>query len=432
MPLPSPLGRARAWLARWSALMPLFVAEFILWVGFGALLPVMPFWFTEHGVDLAMLGLVIAAWPATRLVAEPVFGWIADRTPRVPLMVAGLVIAGVAVGLSLVWTGPLPFLLLRALAGFGTAIYDPAARGYLTDTAPAGGRGEVFGMYGAAQMSGLLFGPAIGGIGASLVGGFAFVFAFSAIASVVAALAIALRVREGTRGTGAPRLPATGVAEFPAEGAPSEASAASDPHSAHRHGGPVPPTRIMNRLVVAAVVFNVGGWFAGGMYEVVWSLFLDSLGAGLDLIGLTFAMFGLPVLLLSPWAGRQVDRRGPMTFILIGALCTTVTMLSYPFVTDPVLVVPLIVIEGFGFALQGPALYAVVAAGTPPGRSSTVQGVYGAFGTLATIVASVVGGLIATWDLRYPFWLGGVTLIVVVAIAVTVDGGRIRAAFRGA
>ena len=36
------------------------------------------------------LGIVIAAWPAARLIGEPVFGWLADRTRRVPLMVVGL------------------------------------------------------------------------------------------------------------------------------------------------------------------------------------------------------------------------------------------------------------------------------------------------------------------------------------------------------
>ena len=425
-------ARVRAWLTRWSPLLPLFVAEFILWIGFGALLPVMPFYFTEHGVDIAMLGVVVAAWPATRLVAEPIFGWIADRVPRVPLMVAGLLIAGSAIGLSLVWTGPLPFLALRALAGFGTAIYDPAARGYLTDAAPHGGRGEVFGMYGAAQMGGLLLGPAFGGIGASMFGGFAFVFGFSALASLAAAVTIALRMREGPRGIPRPLIPATGVTEFPAEGAPMEAHAAADlaaEQAEHAHPSGSEPTTIRNRLLLAAIIFNLGGWFAGAMYEVVWSLFLQSRGAGLDLIGLTFAMFGLPVLLISPWAGRQIDRRGPYAFILIGSLATTITMILYPFVPDPILVVPLIVIEGTGFALSGPALYAVVAAGTPAGRSSTVQGIYGSFGTGANIIASVLAGFLAARDLAYPFWLGATVLAIVVVIGIVVDGGRIRARF---
>ena len=70
------------------------------------------------------------------------------------------------------------------------------------------------------------------------------------------------------------------------------------------------PSRLWNRGLIAAIVINAGGYFAGGTYEVIWSLFLEGLGADLALIGLTFAMFGLPVLVLSPIAGKIVDRRG--------------------------------------------------------------------------------------------------------------------------
>jgi MFS family permease len=153
--------RIRAWLDRWAPVVPLFAAEFVIWIGFGGLLPVLPIYFADQGVDLATLGLVIAAWPGARLISEPIFGWLADRTARVPLMVIGLVAAGVFGALPLVFTGPVAFVLLRAGAGLGAAIYDPAARGYLTDATPPDRRGEAFGLYGAAQMGGLLVGPSI-------------------------------------------------------------------------------------------------------------------------------------------------------------------------------------------------------------------------------------------------------------------------------
>src|ERR1044072_8915933 len=94
MPRLSPVGRVAAWTERWGDIVPLLVAEFIVWLGFGALLPVLPIYFTEQGVDLAFLGLVIAAWPAARLVGEPLFGWLADRTARVPLVVIRLMATG--------------------------------------------------------------------------------------------------------------------------------------------------------------------------------------------------------------------------------------------------------------------------------------------------------------------------------------------------
>src|ERR687887_2804941 len=98
-----------AWLARWGSVLPLLAAELIIWLGFGALLPIMPLYFTEHGVDVRALGIVIAAWPAARLIGEPIFGWVADRTSRVPLMVVGAALAGIFEFLPLVFVGAAPF-----------------------------------------------------------------------------------------------------------------------------------------------------------------------------------------------------------------------------------------------------------------------------------------------------------------------------------
>src|SRR5512141_1379952 len=107
------VARIVAWTRRWDAILPLLAAELIVWLGFGALLPIMPIYFTQNGVDLATLGIVVAAWPAARLIGEPIFGWVADRTRRVPLMVAGNIGAGIFLFLPLVLVGAAPFIALR-------------------------------------------------------------------------------------------------------------------------------------------------------------------------------------------------------------------------------------------------------------------------------------------------------------------------------
>jgi MFS family permease len=430
--LAPPMPRIRGWLERWGDVVPLLLAEFIVWLGFGALLPVLPIYFTEQGVDLALLGLVIAAWPAARLVGEPVFGWLADRTARVPLMVIGLVATGIFSFLPLVFTGPLAFVLLRAASGLATAAYDPAARGYLTDATPPERRGEAFGLYGAFQMGGLLLGPAIGALGAGIFGGISFVFVFGALAACLAAIPIALRGREtGERTHPAPSPDST---EFPPE-APSTTRRAATAIDADRGERPpsafAAPTRLWNRGLIAALVINAGGYFAGGTYEVIWSLFLQHLGAGLDLIGLTFAMFGLPVLLLSPFAGRLVDRRGSLSFIVIGSILPAVMGLAYTRLTEPLLAIPMILIEATGFAMLNPALYAVVAGNSPIGRSSTAQGIFGAAGTVGFIVASLIAGVLAQSDIVYPMYVFSAVLIVSLVVGLLIGGrrldGRVRA-----
>lgn len=431
-------GRWARWLDRWGGVAPLLVAEFVVWLGFGGLLPVLPLYFTEQGIDLATLGIVVAAWPAARLVSEPIFGWLADRTERVPLMVIGLIATGVFGALPLVLTGPLAFVLLRAGAGLGAAIYDPAARGFLTDATPPDRRGEAFGLYGAAQMGGLLFGPTIGAFGAAQFGGIAFVFVFSAITAVIAAVGVALRVREERYERHVHPTPSPDRTTFPPDSPFIErrlaADLAADAASAAARAGagkavstaqPGEVMRLLNRGLVAALVINLGGYYAGGTYEVIWSLFLEGLGADLPLIGLTFAMFGLPVLILSPFAGRIVDRRGSLAFIVLGSILPVVTGILYTFLADPVLAVPLILVEATGFAFLNPALYAVVAASSPPGRSSTTQGLFGAAGTLGFIAASLAAGVLAERSILYPFYVFSAIMTVCLVIGLVIGGRRL-------
>jgi MFS family permease len=420
-------ARVSGWLARWGGILPLLVAEFIVWLGFGALLPIMPLYFTEHGVDIRLLGIVIAAWPAARLIGEPIFGWVADRTGRrVLLMVAGLAITAVALGLPLVLTSPLAFVLLRALAGLSTAVYDPAARGYLTDATPPERRGEAFGLYGSAQMGGLLFGPAIGGLGAAFFGGVAFVFVFSAVATIVAAVAVALRVRELPAVARGHVGPAYEITEFPSGAGVVHRRSPADNVEEATEAGPGAPTTLLSRPFVAVIILNLGGYFAGGTYEVIWSLFLQSKGAGLDLIGLTFTMFAIPVLLISPFAGRLVDRRGGFGFIVVGSLAIATASFIYTVLPDPRLVIPVILIEATGVAVLNPALYTIVAAASPRGLSSTAQGLFGASGTVGTIVASILAGYLASFDIRYPFWVGGFVMYALLVLGLVIGGRTIR------
>ena len=400
--------RFRAWLDRWGPILPLLIAEATIWLGFGALLPILPIYFVEHGVDLPTLGVVVAAWPAARLIGEPVFGWVADRSSRKMMMVVGLLLtAGVAV-MPLFIVGPLAFIVLRGLAGLFASIYDPAARGYLVQANPPERQGETFGYYGAAQIGGFMIGPAIGGIAASIAGDPTVVFWVAGVTALISAMLVAARVRD------VPNSPRVHAA------APSSASEHTSVVADGPSGG-----RLLNRLLVAAIVFNVGSFFASGSYEVVWSLYLTSLGASLDVIGLTFATFSLPVLLLSPFAGRFIDQKGGFVALVVGMAGIAVCGVLYPVIPEIWFVAVLGVAEGVAFALASPALYMLVARASPPGRSSTAQGLFGAAGTLGMVVASLAAGLLAAEDLRYPYYAAGIGTGVALLLGLAVGRRRL-------
>jgi MFS family permease len=88
--------------------------------------------------------------------------------------------------------------------------------------------------------------------------------------------------------------------------------------------------------------------------------------------------------------------------------------------------------EGTAAALVGPALYMLVARASPPGRSSTAQGVFGAAGTVGTIVASGSAGVLAAVDLRLPFYLTGVAVILMLGLGLLVGRRRLWLAMQPA
>ena len=411
--------RVRTWLAQWGRLLPLLIAEATIWLGFGALLPILPIYFTQHGVDLPTLGVVVAAWPAARLLGEPLFGWVADRASRKLMMVAGLLLASVFAVLPLFIVGPTAFIVLRALGGLSAAMYDPAARGYLVDANPPERRGEAFGLYGAAQMGGFMLGPAIGGFAAAISGLTTIVFWVAGLSLVASAILVALRVPDLRH------VPEAATPAPPDAGTPGPAPAGVTVEVA-------PPKRLLNRLLIAAIALNVGGFFAGGTYEVVWAIYLTSLGAGVGAIGLTFFSFALPVLVLSAFFGRRIDRNGGFVALVLGLLVVGLCGAAYVLVPEVWFVVAVGFIEGTAFAVCSPALYLLVARASPPGRSSTAQGIFGAAGTVGTIIASLAAGVLAQADLRFPFLATAIGIVLALGVGLLIGGRRLYVAMQPA
>jgi MFS family permease len=448
----------RAWFATWSPLLPVLVAEFIILLGFGALLPVLPLYVQEQGVDGTTLGLIIAGWPIAKLVSEPVFGWLADRTLRKPQMIVGLVVLAVSTMLPVVLTSAPALFLLRLAGGLGAGMYDPAARGLIVDATHEDRRGEAFGIYTAFQMGGFIVGPAIGALGASLGGGFTFPFILTGILTFAAMLLLVVSMPGQARVAGSTGLDAVepGGAFGPAAGTPpglaagSASGPAGGPPSARAGGAPTarpaeaaparpgeaaparpgeaapprpgeaapsrrgqvtaarpdqaPLAQLANRMLVAALVLNFGFQLAFGTYEVVWSLFMTNLGASIEWVAATFILFAVPGLILSPLAGRLVDRRGPFRYVIGGGSAIILAGAAYAVSVEPVFPSLVVPVEAVAQSFLTPAIYAMAALGTPMGRSATAQGLLGATGTIALITSSVAAG--ALWDMgaSWPFW----------------------------
>jgi MFS family permease len=427
----SPLGRVRGWTERWGPVLPVLVPEFVILLGFGSLLPVMPLYVVQHGIDLPTLGLITAAWAMAKLVSEPFFGYVADRTHRrKALMVIGVTLLGIFTILPLFFTSATALFVLRLLSGASAGMYDPAARGILVDRTTEGERGEVFGLYSAAQMGGFLVGPVIGALGAALVGGYGFPFAFTGALTFLAAGYLVLFLRPDRPGADAV-VPEAGHEPARAHDViatphdfPLETPLAPDAEGRAR----APLRALLNRTLVAAIVVYFGASLAFGVYEVIWTLYMTHLGASLTWVGLTFTIFGAVSAVFSPIAGRIIDRSSPIRFVIGGGVGIAVAGAIYAIAQEPVMPTLVIPFEAVAEAFLVPALYALVARGSPLGLTSTAQGMFGAAGTVALIVASVAGGYLFAQDPSLPFWffVAGLSIALVVGLVIYSSGSAGR------
>jgi len=93
--------------------------------------------------------------------------------------------------------------------------------------------------------------------------------------------------------------------------------------------------------------------------------------------------------------------------------------------------VPLILVEASGFAMLNPVLFAIVAAGSPTGRSSTAQGIYGAAGTIGFVLASLSSGVLAEANIRLPFYTFAAVMLACLLGSLAVGGGALSRVGRG-
>ena len=145
-------------------------------VGFGVVIPILPFYVRSFGVSDVAIGLLAASYSFTQFLFAPILGRLSDGRGRRPVLIislAGSVIAWTAFGLAAELVPA--FGLLAGLAVlFGARMVAGAmggniatAQAYIADVTPADRRAGALGLVGASFSLGFIFGPAIGGFFAS-------------------------------------------------------------------------------------------------------------------------------------------------------------------------------------------------------------------------------------------------------------------------
>ncbi len=141
----------------------LFLIVFVDLVGFGLVIPLLPFYAERFGASPQQVTLLVAVFSLMSMLAAPLWGRLSDRIGRRPVLMASMA----AAALAYLWLGFATSLWMlfaaRALAGI-CAGNIAAAQAYIADVTPPEGRARGMGMIGAAFGLGFIIGPALGGV----------------------------------------------------------------------------------------------------------------------------------------------------------------------------------------------------------------------------------------------------------------------------
>ncbi|MGE0041042.1 MAG: MFS transporter [Vicinamibacterales bacterium] len=146
-----------------SPLVIIFLTVFIDLVGFGIIIPLLPFYAESFGASALAVGLLSTVFSAMQFVFAPIWGRWSDRIGRRPVILLGLLGSAASyLLLGLAWSLPLVFVA-RIFGGIAGANI-PTAQAYIADITTQENRARGMGMVGAAFGLGFIFGPAIGGV----------------------------------------------------------------------------------------------------------------------------------------------------------------------------------------------------------------------------------------------------------------------------
>src|SRR2546428_1851414 len=148
-----------------SPLLVIFITVFIDLVGFGIVIPVLPYYAegTKFRATPSQIGLLFASYSIMQLVFAPVLGRLSDKYGRRPVLLTSLL--GTALGFLILGFATTLWMLFlgRIIDGISGGNIS-TAQAYIADVTTKENRAKGMGLIGAAFGLGFVFGPAIGGV----------------------------------------------------------------------------------------------------------------------------------------------------------------------------------------------------------------------------------------------------------------------------
>jgi len=359
-----------------SPLVVIFTTVFIDLLGFGIVIPVLPFYAegTRFDATPRTVGLLFASYSIMQLIFSPVLGRLSDKYGRRPVLLISII--GTGIGFLILGFATTIWMLFlgRILDGISGGNIS-TAQAYIADITAKEDRAKGMGLIGAAFGLGFIFGPAIGGILSRW--GIQVPFLFAAGLAFANALLLYFT------------LPETVTPDHPAR-----ASAA----------GGRGFTQLINSLKQPRLGFILTIYF---LFIVAFSIMTTSFslytmfrfGYDAQHNGYLFAYVGLiAVIIQGGLIGRLVKRFGELPLVIVGALFFAGSLFAVPFVGPETGGLVGLLIGGgifsLGNSLSTPALNSLASKSVGAADQGGVLGVTQSVASLARAVGPSIAALL--------------------------------------
>jgi DHA1 family tetracycline resistance protein-like MFS transporter len=371
-------------------LLIIFLTIFVNLVGFGIIIPLLPFYAETFGASPLVIGLLFATFSLCQLIASPILGDLSDRYGRRPVLVFSL--AGTVVSfVMLAMAGSITELFLARIVDGLSGGNISTARAYVADVSEPQDRARAYGILGAAFGLGFIFGPALSGV-----------LAEESYTAPIWAAALLTTV-------------ATVMAYFWL------------PETVHRvHAGTGNPLRYLPELVrrprlrrILAIDFVY--WFALAIFQTTFGLFVAArFGFDAQATGYFFAAFGLLGVVVQGGFIRPIVRRvgDKTTFIaglIFGAVGLAAAAVTHSAAMFAVTLLPLALGMGFGM----PTISSLVSRAAGAHEQGRVQGAANAIESLSRTLGPVWGAaLLQRFGEASPYLSAAVFFLVTLVMTV--------------
>jgi MFS family permease len=378
----------------------LIAVIFINMLGFGIIVPLLPFYAKSFNAPAWQMALIFSAYSAGAFFGEPFWGRLSDRYGRKPILISTITANGLCY-LCLAFAPNIYAAFLIRLLGGLAAGNGAVIQGYIADVTAPEKRARQLSYQSAAWNFGLIIGPAIGGLfahtGAGPAGFRIPLFLTSSLA-FLCVLAIILVIRES-------RVRQTDFAHRRSRWAVLN-EALSHP--------------VIGRMIL--LTFLVGFAFTG--IESILSLWTNArFGWSPFAFGISFSFVGVSAFLTQVLlTGRLSERFGEGAMLAVGMALTVTAMLLQPLSAGGPFTTALMCLTAIGSSVAFPNVGALISRAADPYRQGQIMGLNNAAGALARVVGPLCAGLVFERIIDGPFFLGA--LVTAPAILLALSASR--------